>query len=166
MAHLALYGNVGIPRVFCQQCQQTALVIKGIKQCCDRPDTEELKGIERIIEPEGYRKGSPPKAQQKGILQAQGYRCLYCDRRLGSTAWYKGRYIVLRLHWDHVIPYEYNQNNETSNFVAACHVCNHWKSDFVFNSLEEIQIYVTEKWQRVETNVGKNLPGMRYDISE
>lgn len=165
MAHLALYGNVGIPRVFCQECQQYALVINGIKQCCDRRDEAEIKGVERIIEPEGHRKHGPPKSQQSKILESQGHRCLYCDRRLGSTAWYKGKEIILRLHWDHVIPYEYGQSNELSNFVAACHVCNHWKSDFVFNSLEEIQIHVAERWQR-QTDVGKNLPGMRYGIPE
>lgn len=166
MARLALYGNVGIPRVYCQDCQRNALVIKGIKQCCDQKDADEVKGVERIIEPEGHRKHGPPKAEQEALLTAQGYRCLYCDKRLGSTAWYKGKRVVLKLHWDHVIPYEYGQNNDVSNFVAACHVCNHWKSDFVFNSLEEIQVYVGEKWQRAETNVGKNLPGMRYDILE
>jgi len=167
MARLALYGNVGIVRAYCQDCQRMSLVIKGIRQCCDKPlsEDETVEGSERIIEPEAKRRDLP-RWKREQILREQNFRCFYCDRRIGSSVWYKGHQITLRVHFDHVLPYSYSYNNDASNFVAACHVCNNWKSRMVFNSLEEIQVYVTEKWQRVETDVGKNLPGMRDGISE
>jgi len=163
MANLALYGNVGIIRVFCQECQRTALVIRNVRQCCDRLLNEDVDGTERIIEPEATKRY--PNAKEKVvILRRQHDCCLYCGRRLGSLAWYKGKQVTLRINYDHVLPFEYSRDNSLGNFVAACHVCNHWKSSRIFNYLEEIQIYVTEKWQRVETNMGKNLPSMRDHV--
>ena len=167
MARLALYGNVGLLRTFCDECQQTCLVVRGLKQCCNRPegDPDAVVGAERISEPDS-RKKQPTKAEKIRILRRQDYRCLYCERRLESSAWYKGKYILLRINWDHVLPFEYSRSNEPENFVACCHVCNHWKSSRIFTYLEEIQVYVAEKWQRVETDVGKNLPGMRSHIPQ
>lgn len=160
MTNLALYGNVGIIRAFCQECQRTALVVEGIRQCCDQILNEEVNGTERIIEPEAIKR-QPNTREKIVILHRQHDRCLYCDRRLGSLIWYKGKRVTLRVNYDHVLPFEYARDNSLGNFVAACHVCNHWKSNKLFNCLEEIQVYVTEKWQRAETDVGKNLPGMR-----
>lgn len=166
MSRLALYGNVGLVRTFCGECQQTCLVVSGIKQCCDQPDCDfETGGSERISPPEDRRK-QPPRSVQIRILRAQGNRCLYCGRQLLSTTWYKGKFIILRTNWDHILPFEYSRSNAPENFVACCHVCNHWKGYRVFTYLEEIQIYVAERWQRVETDVGKNLPGMRDQIPE
>src|SRR5689334_22301640 len=163
MVRLSLYGNVGMLRTFCQDCQRMTLVIDNIRQCCNRDDDGIIAGTERIVEPE-YIKRSPSRTERIKILRRQHERCLYCGRRLGSLVWYKGKQIFLRVNYDHVLPFEYACDNSLGNFVAACHVCNHWKSDLIFNHLEEIQIYVTEKWQRVETDVGKNLPGMRGGI--
>lgn len=165
MARIALYGNIGIIRSYCQDCERTALVLSGIKQCCDRPLAEDVTGTERIIEPEAVKR-QPNAREKRVILNRQHDRCLYCGRRFSSLVWYKGKQIVLRLNWDHVLPFEYCRDNADGNFVAACHVCNHWKSDRIFNYLEEIQVYVTEKWQRVETDVGKALPSMRGYLSD
>lgn len=165
MARLALYGNVGIVRVYCQECERTALVLSGIKQCCDRALDEEVTKTERIIEPEDRKRRLPLWLRTK-ILREQHGLCAYCERRIGSIQWYKGKQIILRVNFDHVLPADYSFNNADDNFLAACHICNHWKSALLFNCLEEIQVYVTEKWQRVETDVGKNLPGMRNGIPE
>jgi CRISPR/Cas system Type II protein with McrA/HNH and RuvC-like nuclease domain len=165
MARVALYGNVGITRTYCEDCRRTALVLRGIKQCCDSRLTEDVNGVERIIQPEDVKR-HPSRSEKIKILNRQHDRCLYCGRRFGSTAWYKGKQIVLRLNWDHVLPFEYSRDNSAGNFVAVCHICNHWKSDLIFTFLEEIQVYVTEKWERVETDLGKNLPGMRNQLPE
>ena len=163
MAKLALYGNVGIVRVYCEDCQRTAFVTGGIKQCCDVPIVEDVTDSERISQPEAKKHG-PNTRERMEICARQHDRCLYCDRRFGSTVWYKGKLITLRVNYDHVLPFEYYRDNSLGNFVAACHVCNNWKSSLIFNYLEEIQVYVSEKWQRVETDMGKALPSMRTEI--
>lgn len=160
MARIALYGNVGLVRTFCQDCQWSTLVLNGIKQCCDKTADEVVEGVEQIVPPEIIRR-TPSRKRRNEILHRQHDLCAYCNRRFGSTQWYKGKQIVLRVNFDHVLPLEFSLNNSLGNFVAACHICNNWKSDHVFNYLEEIQVYVTEKWERVETDVGKNLPSMR-----
>src|SRR6185503_6107891 len=126
MARLALYGNVGMLRTFCQVCQRTTLIIDNVKQCCNQVDNEDVDGTERIVEPEAVKR-SPNARQRIRILKRQHDCCLYCGRRLGSVVWYKGRQIVLRVNYDHVLPFEYACDNSLGNFVAACHVCNNWK---------------------------------------
>lgn len=164
---LALYGNTKIPRIYCNDCERWALVVDDVRQCCDRRigDDEEINKYHRIIEPEGFR-SRPSMAEQRAILNRQRDRCLYCDRRFGSLVWYKGKRVTLRRHWDHLVPFDYARDNNDTNFVAACHVCNHWKSSKIFGCLEEIQVYVTEKWERCGTDVGKALRGMREALPE
>ena len=44
------------------------------------------------------------------------------------------------------MPYAYSLNNLSANFGAACHICNGWKSDHVFQSLDEARVYLSGKW--------------------
>ena len=48
-AKLALYGNVHIPRAFCEKCQGTALILNGALACCgSKPDGMVIEESERI----------------------------------------------------------------------------------------------------------------------
>ena len=53
--------------------------------------------------------------------------------------------LTIKVNWDHQLPYAFSQNNATSNFVAACHVCNGIKSDRLFKTVEEAQLYLAQK---------------------
>lgn len=165
MGHMAFYGNVAIARGFCPDCERQAFIIDRELQCCGKPTDEEIEGAQRICEPED-RKVSPTRTQKQKILKRQHDRCLYCDRRFNSHVWYKGKLITLRTNYDHVLPFEYSRDNSLGNFVACCHVCNSWKGTKLFTHLEEIQVYVAAKWERVGTDVGKILHGVQENIPE
>lgn len=143
--HNALFGNVSILRGYCYDCQSRAFVIDGDLQCCGKTFKKLLVPIveiERVSIPVLMRK-LPGLAERNEILQRQEYSCFYCDRRLGS--WVDGRkqkQVKLRLHWDHWVPFSYNQDNRGDNFVAACHQCNARKSNLMFQTVEEARVYL------------------------
>lgn len=142
--HLALYGNTPLERGSCPGCHSIAIIHKGRYQCCDYPANGIPKTYVRICEPEQKRK-LPSVKERLEILDLQGHRCFYCDIPLGSTQFRKGKPIKIQTHWDHQLPYSYSQNNHTYNYVAACHVCNGLKSNKLFQTVEEAQVYLADK---------------------
>ena len=144
--HIALYGNVAIPRAYCPECERYAFVLDGELACCGTPYVFEARQTRRLSVCPQDRK-SLPKQQQEGILRQQDHRCLYCNRRFGSTVYIKGRPRGIRVHWDHQVPFALTQDNRITNIAAACQYCNRWKSSAVFRSVEDIQVYVHQKWE-------------------
>lgn len=149
--HVALYGNVGILRGFCPYCKRTAFILDELWSCCDRPcgDIGRVTETKRESQPE-QKRGKPSKKRQEEVLRLQNYRCLYCDQVFGSVITYKGKLRILKCVWDHQVPYTYNQDSRDGNFVAACQPCNSWKSGKLFQTVEEVQIYVQAKWEEVQ----------------
>ena len=143
--YIGLYGGVSIPKSWCEECQANSFVIDGEMVCCGIPVELTPERYKRECEPEQRRRTLPLKAREKQ-LEAQDYKCFYCERTFGSTVFRSGRSIKLRIHYDHMVPYSLSQNNQASNFVAACHICNSIKSDFCFQTVEEAQIYIRQKW--------------------
>lgn len=146
MSHIALYGNVVIKRTFCRACNSWALIIDGVRVCCDRPVATKPSKIKRIVEPIQERK-QPLKKEMEDILTAQDNCCLYCDRSFNSMIWLKNRPRIVKVVWDHKEPWVYGFNNQASNFVASCSWCNGWKGSRMFTSLEEIRVHVAAKWR-------------------
>ena len=148
MKRKALYGNVAIKQDFCQQCEVEAFVIAGRLVCCNRPHSVgECVPLKRVSNPCHIR-NIPGVRDRRKILKEQQGKCLYCSREFGSLAYTKSKpkkIIVLKIQWDHVIPFSYNQNNSTTNFVAACHQCNRMKHNKLFHSVEEIRKYVNKR---------------------
>lgn len=166
MAYLALYGSVGVIREFCQQCQRHCLVIDNVKQCCDQPLNKDAKGVKRIAGAAPPKRKQPNRAEKEAILLEQDYRCLYCGQRFGAIVKRKGKEFPLRCEWDHILPFIHTHNNNIENFAASCHVCNAFKHDKIFGDLEEVRIYVAERWERTNNDVGKNLPTVRNIFSD
>ena len=54
--------------------------------------------------------------------------------------------MLLTIEYDHIEPFSYGYNQRLENFVASCKLCNQWKSNKIFNSVEEIQDYLQSKW--------------------
>lgn len=124
-----------------------AFVQDGLMACCDRAVFVQPNSVKRMTMPEERRKG-PSKHARRTKLAAQENKCLYCSRTFGSFVEVKGAVFKLRVAWDHMLPFAYSLNNVDANFAAACHVCNGWKSDHIFQTLEEAQAYLLERWSR------------------
>lgn len=146
--HLAVYGNTEVWRGFCTQCKRMALIVENEIQCCDAqvviPDQPPRRKRMSIAENQRRRL---KKRQRQACLEDQHYRCLYCEQSFGSIVWYKSKQITLKIVWDHQTPFAFSQDNRECNFVAACHICNAWKSALIFQSVDEVKIYVQQKWE-------------------
>lgn len=148
-----MYGGVRIVRAWCAACARFALVVKGELQCCDAKFVRENPNKQkRMIESELVRRG-PSAACRRRVLAGQDNRCLYCMKAFGFLVNYHGKQRRLRITWDHASPLAYSQNNLDSNFVAACQFCNGWKSDKIFQTIEEVRLYVAIKWEDEEKRV-------------
>lgn len=145
--HLAIYGSVKIPRAFCKECEGYALVIDGALACCGAALMAAPKTMKRLSEAPS-RRAAPKLRERRRILEEQRNCCLYCGRMFGSIVMRKGRVHKLKLTWDHLIPWAFNQDNSASNFAAACHVCNGWKKDHVFKTLDEARVFINDIWAR------------------
>ena len=90
----------------------------------------------------------PPTDLQVALLMEQDNRCLYCGLEFGTSVWVKARETTLEVNWDHMIPYAYVGTNPPDNWAAACQLCNGYKSDLIFASLDDIRAYILEHARR------------------
>jgi CRISPR/Cas system Type II protein with McrA/HNH and RuvC-like nuclease domain len=51
-------------------------------------------------------------------------------------------------NWDHIVPYSYSYSNADDNFVAACSICNSFKSSHVFENIIECKSYLKKRWDK------------------
>ena len=144
---LGMYGNVALVRAFWPECGVWAVVREGHLQCCYHRYGGDPRRIKRMCESPQIRR-CPSVEAAKEILDAQNNRCLYCDHEFGDAVFYKGRRRLIKLHWDHMVPWDYTQNNSDENFAAACSICNGIKSDLVFRTVEEVRLHVGVYWER------------------
>src|ERR1700757_3514336 len=122
-AHVAYYGEIAIERRYCEDCERFAFFIDGEMRCCGaKLQVERPNKRKRMCDVYGKRKG-PPKKERDRILREQHDNCFWCDRGFGNSVWLGRRRIVLRVEWDHLVPFGYSRNNNTQNFVASCHIC-------------------------------------------
>jgi hypothetical protein len=149
-AHIVLFGNVSIQRSWCQNCHSFSLIVEKSFLCCDRPCLELANSYRRETNPDGIRRLPPPWWRKQQILE-QDNRCFYCDRIFGTLLYRrkKGEY-RLTIHWDHRIPFSLTQDNRIYNYVAACRLCNLWKSHKIFLTTEGARAFLKEKWDREE----------------
>ena len=145
--YVALYGNIALVKAYCKNCRDTAFVVAGAIQCCGAPFEPVPQRYKREFEPENRRKLPPPKYRKEQLKRQEG-RCLYCERMLGTQVVRNSRLVKLKTQWDHVLPYSFSQDNREINFVAACHICNSYKSSRVFQTLEQARIFILDKWDR------------------
>lgn len=141
---VALYGNVSLPRGYCKSCEGTSIIKDGKFLCCGEPTNITPKTFERIIIPCQGRK-TPTVAEKRFILEEQEHRCFYCGVEFDSIRYRNGLPVTIKINWDHQMPFVYSQNNKTSNFVAACHVCNGIKSSRLFQTVEDAQVHLADR---------------------
>lgn len=144
--YVAFYGNVKIEKAWCRDCDGYAFVIDDHLVCCNTRVSGLPAYTKRESEPDQRRRVLPASVK-RAKLEAQHHRCFYCDRSFGSLVHRRGKSMRLRVHYDHMVPYAYSQDNEADNFVAACHVCNSLKHAFYFNTLDEAQLFLFNAWR-------------------
>lgn len=143
--HIALYGNVKIPRKYCYRCRGPALIVDGEFQCCGREVEVNTKRTRRLSDCSNVKK-KPTAHSQKVLLERFDNSCAYCERRFGKIVLIGRNVKKLQLVWDHQLPWSYSRNNSEDNFLPACHLCNGWKSDRIFKDIDEVKLYVHQKW--------------------
>jgi 5-methylcytosine-specific restriction endonuclease McrA len=146
-AHKALYGNVALTRGFCSDCRSYAFVIGGLLACCDTEYDGKVKGHKQMSAARKKRK-SLSKYEMQNILESQDYKCIYCDFSFGAVVWRAkpiGKAIILRVTFDHFVPFNFSLNNKATNFVAACQVCNGIKSNKVFDSIVDAKRHIQKR---------------------
>jgi hypothetical protein len=162
-SHWALYGQVKMQRLYCPICKRYGLLREGGSWCCGawiEPCTTNSK-VKRMCEV-ANRRHSPTAKYKKAQLEAQNYRCFYCDRRFGTLVMRNFKPITLQLTWDHIDPFAFSLDNRDCNFVAACHVCNAFKLDITFRSLVDARLQLKEKWE--QKGYRDDLPAMSVEI--
>jgi hypothetical protein len=162
--HIALYGNVRIPKSWCSSCRSWAFVLDGELACCGRDYKPKPKHFRRVTSPPDERRPLG-RDEKEAILRVQDYSCFYCERRFGSIAYLSGKERVIKIQWDHLVPFSFSQNNQAGNIAAACQFCNNWKRDLVFNSLEEAQVFLNAKWKEKQTENRKEMRDLSTGVS-
>lgn len=158
--HFKIFGNICIVSAWCADCEDEALVIQNEFSCCGLPyEQKPISKYVRESEPVQKRK-KISKSTKDAILKNQNFKCFYCERHFGKSVFKGNKEIILKINYDHKIPFVYNQNNFNSNMVAACHICNSLKSSMIFNSIESAQVYLKTKWDEknitdLKSNLGK-----------
>ena len=140
-SYIGLYGNVAIEKGYCKQCHGFAFIMDDRLRCCNRKYIADPERYKRETEAEGKRR-RPPKKERDAQFKEQDGRCYWCDVHIFRRITRNGNVIRLKLHWDHMVPYCYSQDNRKINFVASCHVCNRIKGSMIFKTVEECRSYV------------------------
>lgn len=145
--HIAVYGTVKVKRIRCQRCKCWTIIAKdGLKLCCNEKSEEEVTSFRGMIEAYQKRKPMPRKAKLR-MLEKFNHSCCYCERVFGTYVNIKNKVKLIRVNWDHKIPFSYSYNNQEENYLPACSFCNAWKGNKIFQSMEGVKIYVAEKWK-------------------
>jgi len=63
------------------------------------------------------------------LVDIHGARCYYCHKEPATTI-------------DHVIPYDWDEDNNFNNLVPSCNLCNRLASDMVFEDVEQKRRYI------------------------
>lgn len=147
--NLRLYGGIGLVRRQCELCGEFSFVTRSGWSCecgsrADQNEDVEILSVKR--EGEGQAKRSHltlPKALRRKLLSEQDGKCAYCSLPMWHWVFDTKRKIArqLKIHWDHVVPWEYSRTNKT-DFVAACGICNGLKSDKIFQTMGEAMLYL------------------------
>ena len=148
--HYARYGRIFLKRMYCPECKKMTIIIDGIKQCCDGKEINFR--AKRVVNMTNVRaiRNQPSAKRKRELLKIQNNKCFYCSLAFGDVVWHSVRKksIILRINWEHLIPFSYGYDNSNENFVASCHICNGIKSNKMFKSIKEARDYVAQRREK------------------
>lgn len=123
---------------------------KGEKLCCGEKYSGHPEKY-KVIVGKGLGRGRRPSVKtQKELLEKYNYSCCYCERRFGTVVQIEDKFRQIKLVWDHFLPFSYAYNNQDSNFLPSCFICNVWKRNGIFQTIDEVKIYVRNKWEETK----------------
>ena len=142
------YGKVIMFRTNCPKCKETLFEPK-LHFKCDVCSLQ-FQGIVTSLrtEVDRPRKKKPSPIIREQILDQQGFKCYWCYREFDTIYLRYNSISTLSINWDHVIPYAYSNSNADENFVAACSVCNSFKSSKIFDNDEQCKNYLKQRWDK------------------
>jgi hypothetical protein len=91
-------------------------------------------------------RAKPQPVERERILIEQRGCCLYCLRPLDAVVYHGTNEIMLRLEWDHKVPFSFLRASPRENWAAACNVCNSLKGNLHFHDVQEAREYLSERW--------------------
>ena len=101
------------------------------------------------IEVANLKRKYPSRKLKDQILCEQNYECYWCEREFYLSYFRYNSIKSLLPNYDHILPYSYSYSNPDDNFVAACNVCNSFKSSHVFENETLCREYLKRKWDKV-----------------
>ncbi len=144
---VVLYGDTGMLRALCPDCEDPAFILEGAFQCCGRwVGSVEPKRLYR--ESETTKRKPPEKAMREKVLRSQKFRCFYCLHPFGTVIRFSdGHAASTRIFFDKKVPFAFDDNSHPHNIVAVCQICNGIKSALPFNSIHHLRDYMTTQWR-------------------
>lgn len=141
------YGNVVLPKGYCNFCKDYAFIINNELSCCGRrPSSFSKEKSKRECLSESTRSVIPKKIKAQ-ILDQQDNRCVYCNCTLDGYIWHPKRLkqVKIRVHYDHFVPWVYSGDNHKNNIYASCNICNQIKSDKHFKDVISAREYILDE---------------------
>lgn len=87
-----------------------------------------------------------PDYVKQAKIQEQDNCCIYCDRLFGSPILHTGKVEILEPQAEHFKPRSAAGRTSDGNLKYACHVCNKLKSDYLFETVEEVKVWLVQEW--------------------
>lgn len=133
-------------RAQCPECNEFNMAGEKSFRCgCGNRYSESIITTRRIVGNKCNRRIIPAKLKRE-ILCKQRNKCYWCGRDFGLKICRKKKVRVLGIHFDHKIPFSYNPDDSEKNIVAACSLCNQFKSSKMFDDESEVQEYLELRW--------------------
>lgn len=148
-SHIAIYGKLRVKRTYCNNCHCRTIVTRKMeKLCCGGIYNESPEEYKVIVGKGLGRRRRPSVKTQKELLEKYNYSCCYCERRFDTFIKMDGSFKKIKLAWDHFLPFSYAYNHQDSNFLPACSICNAWKRNGIYQTIDEVKLYVNDKWEK------------------
>ena len=65
----------------------------------------------------------------------------------GSVYYINGKFTIITVHWDHIVPYSYLRANPKNNWAAACQLCNKLKGDKIFTYMYVLKDFLKKRME-------------------
>lgn len=104
-----------------------------------------IKSTRVEVPPHYKRKVFTKELRNKKFFDQNG-KCFWCGRKFYSWVRKNSRIIQIKMHVDHLKPFSYFPDDTDDNLVAACSICNIFKSNKMFEDVEECKQYLLYKW--------------------
>lgn len=147
---LIFYSGVQLIRAKCPACGEVDFVSRSFRfNCCGVLYQHVPFLTKREVQAE-YKRKLPSIKTRNNILLKQNQCCLYCNKEFDSMWNINNKLEIIKIQWDHLVPYSYSGSCADSEFVATCQFCNAWKSSLIFRSIEAVKAYVKDKWKQCD----------------